>query len=334
MTAIKHAQLAKRLFSAIRCDDPRAVAQELANGATPNWFESGPAPAQPLSRNARQALPASTLGDTAFLLALRLGSLKCAEILFTDADLSIIGALGQTSCNLAVRTKSIDWARRVCSLANPSIKNLDGRDALRVAVDHNFIEAVSYLTSLPMVDPNQSRKADNHRSQTPLCAAVILGLPSIVNILAPITINLARDALEAPSPLALCAIHNRVDCARILVENGALHEPREKGRSLWDLAASGGHIEFLKWALSNSGPLTEPDRESLLVAAAAGGSRDCVGLAFSMLSSISPTLAARALKDANPIGDFKAFLAVEIERQAISQASALGRGSTAPQLRL
>lgn len=95
----------------------------------------------------------------------------------------------------------------------------------------------------------------------------------------------------------------------------------------------GGHIEFLKWALSNSGPLTEPDRESLLVAAAAGGSRDCVGLAFSMLSSISPTLAARALKDANPIGDFKAFLAVEIERQAISQASALGRGSTAPTLK-
>lgn len=331
MDSSPHKKLAQHLFASIRRDDVDAVSKALSEGASPNWLELGPRSFSLKKKNE----PVEQPSDSAFLFALRLGALKSAEVLFHMADLSICGQSGQTAPNLAVRTKSLDWVCRICSLADPSARNADGRDALRVAVDLNFLEAVSYLITHPAVDPNQFPVVHyDHQSYTPLCAATVLGLSSVAKILAPITKNLGKDFPQSPSPLALCATHNRLDIAKMLIESGALHKPCEKGLSLWNLAAARGHVEFLKWALSNYGPMTESDRESLLLSAAAGGSRDCVGIAFSMLPSISPTLAARALKDASPIGDFKAFLAVEIERQAISQASAPGRGSTAPQLRL
>lgn len=198
--------LDQKLFLAAVANDPERVLSLLAQGASVNARDAGRFSPIECSLAVR---------DTAFLRALRLGHLDCAEAMLPHADLSLLGANGDTPAILAVMTKNPDWIARIDASWQPAIANDIGRDALRSAVGMNLAKA-SGLLSL-QVHPG----ASSQKSTSSFSHAALAGSDELLASILPALVA-GSTAEELSAALCQCATDNRLAAAVFLLDNGAI----------------------------------------------------------------------------------------------------------------
>lgn len=228
--------LNQQLMFAVVANDAASAAALVESGADANARDSRPLAHEYAEESAR---------DTAFLHALRLGHLACAEILLPRADLSLAGFKGDSAAILAVRSKDMSWIAKIDASWAPELPNVNGRDALRSAVEMDLSEAALHLSPLCFAG------ACHAGSSSALARAIELGSAQTLAAILP-QFSTRASPEDFFAALNDCALHGRLDAAKFLASSGA----RLSG-DLWPAmftGFAGQSVSFINWALLAIGP--------------------------------------------------------------------------------
>lgn len=230
--------LNQQLMFAVVANDAASAAALVESGADANARDSRPLAHEYAEESAR---------DTAFLHALRLGHLACAEILLPRADLPLAGFKGDSAAILAVRSKDMSWIAKIDASWAPERPNVNGRDALRSAVEMDLNEAALHLSPLCFAG------ACHAGSSSALLRALEIGSAKMLAAILP-QFSTRASPEDFSAALKDCALHGRLDAAKSLASSGA----RLSG-DLWPAiftGVAGQSFNFIDWALLAIGPLS------------------------------------------------------------------------------
>ncbi|CRG91437.1 hypothetical protein PISL3812_08485 [Talaromyces islandicus] len=121
-----------------------------------------------------------------------------------------------------------------------------GRDALHIAAGAGELEIVSWLLTLPEIDPSQ----EDHQGKTPLIYACYSGNADIINkLLSSPGVDINHSGLDTLAPLHVAYENHRVEAMRALLSDNRLNLERTSVNIL-DSCVCFGNSETLRLLLS------------------------------------------------------------------------------------